>query len=175
VIGQRTYIQVGGTSGNVASIGLDVGARPFLSLQEVNGDFVAKRVVQDAEFEIVDLPDKNLLQEVEKKTFEGFLSREGSKNLSTEDQVPHKVSLVGGMLDHPLSNDEIQGIEQVTKLMMLVGFVNWSDVAGRHGQEICQVVSFIQGGKVTTNKCSVHDGYVDNVVEETPLTKNLGG
>ena len=48
---QRTYVQVGGND-NIAGIAFVSGFRPFVSLQEENGDFVAKQFTQNGVFRV---------------------------------------------------------------------------------------------------------------------------
>ncbi|HEV2323156.1 MAG TPA: hypothetical protein VGS10_04295 [Terracidiphilus sp.] len=170
---ERTYIQLNG-AGGVSAVQFKAGFRPFIDIQEVNGDFVARGFAQAAKMELVDLPyphalkDPWVAREVEDKAFKNFKAHLMQEKPFAEDVAPHNAFYLEGMLDHGLTDSEVKALLHGDKVLMFLGFIVWSDSAGQHGQELCYFVNALVGGKLVTPSCLVHTGYIDRVaVPET--------
>jgi hypothetical protein len=171
VVGQRTYIKVGGPS-NIATVIYQPDTRPFLALAETNGDFVAKHFTQHAELILADMPYPNALADpreaikVEEQIYDDYRAKLDMSTLSYEDVEPHAEFNMGARLDHLWTEDDLKALHDGNKALMFLGFVYWGDAHGRHEKEVCQVLNMSMGSKLGAQTCSVHDGYIDEVKGE---------
>ena len=81
-----------------------------------------------------------MAKQIEERVYSEYKSKVDIKALGYEDLEPHRKLYLGAHLDHSLSDEDVKGLQNESKVLMFLGFTYWSDVAGRHGRESCSVV-----------------------------------
>jgi hypothetical protein len=166
VLSQVTYMSLKQDNTAPSHVEFTDGSAPYIGLLKSNdGDNLAIDVTGIGALEIqdfskpVDLDTFPSSPEIENALFEKLQKRFPPSAQIKKTYEPHEKDIIFANLGRRLTPDEASGLNNRTKILYLVGYVDWSDGSGRHEEQICQWIKEV-GREGWSAGCQTHNGLI---------------